>query len=47
MTPVNYNIKTWQVQYDGTADTLVANAAGAEASGNLSGLTVTMMFLGY
>jgi hypothetical protein len=49
MTPVNYNIKTWQVQYDGTAKTLVANAVGAEAAGDadLEALTVTMMFLGY
>jgi hypothetical protein len=49
MTPVDYSIKTWQVQYDGTAKTLVANAVGAEAGSNddLSGLTVKMMFLGY
>lgn len=47
MSPINYNIKTWQVQYDGTAGTLVANAVGAEASGDLSGLTVKMMFYGY
>ena len=47
MVPVNYNIKTWHVMYDGTAGKLVANAVGAEGSGDLSGLTVKMMFLGY
>jgi len=49
MTPIAYNIKTWQVQYDSTAGTLVANIVGAEAtaSDDLSGLTVRMYFMGY
>jgi hypothetical protein len=49
MDPVDYSVKTWQVQYDGTAKTLVANDVNSEAASNddLSGLTVKMMFLGY
>jgi hypothetical protein len=45
--PIAYNIKTWAVQYDSTAGKLVANAVGAEASGDLSGLTVRMYFIGH
>jgi len=47
LVAVAQNIKTWHVFYDSTAGTLVANAAGAEASGDLSGLTVKLLFMGY
>jgi hypothetical protein len=49
LVPIAQNIKTWCVFYDSTADTLVANAVGAEATstGDLTGLTVKLLFIGW
>ena len=49
LVPIAQNIKTWCVFYDSTANTLMANAVGAEAGNtdDLSGLTVTLLFIGW
>jgi hypothetical protein len=46
MVQIGINNDAYHCHYDSTAGTLVANAVGAEGSGDLSALIVKMLFIG-